>query len=245
MKSIARAVLPRSIYAAASSLWQQMRVPSESLEGYESHRLVEVVHAKTKALSGRASNMPGAERTMLGVLLAATRSPSRPLRVLDFGGACGFHYMASLPAGIRTQWAVVETPAMAARGELFQTDELRFFCDIDAACAWLGGIDLLHSSSTLQYVPEPSQTLTRLVGLSATVVLWSRMALTDGATSKSLQTSRLAENGPGPMPAGFADALVIYPITRLSRAEFIRAHDRYYLVAEFGEPSVGFLFARS
>jgi putative methyltransferase (TIGR04325 family) len=217
----------------------------QTLHGYEADRLVDVVFVKTAALIGRdISDLPGAERTMLGVLFAATETRSRPLRVLDFGGACGFHYFAAQRLNVPKPWAVVESPAMAARASSLETDELRFFSTIDTASNWLGGVDLMHSSGTLQYIPGPFEMLDRLLALSAPVILWSRMALTEGAAETSIATSTLSANGPGPMPAGIKDAVVNYSITRLPRTEFLGAHRNYRLVAEFGEASVGFLFAR-
>jgi putative methyltransferase (TIGR04325 family) len=258
LKSIARVVMGNRVYGAASSVWSRMRTPApssaspselsqlETLHGYEADRLVDVVYAKTTALIGRdVSNFPGAERTMLGVLFAATQTSAVPLRVLDFGGACGFHYLASQRLGIPKRWAVVESPAMATRASSLETDDLRFFSTIDAACRWLGDVDFIHSSGTLQYIPKPFETLEQLLALSVPIILWSRMALTENAAVTSVMTSTLSANGPGPMPAGIADAEVNYSITRLPRTEFLRAHQHYRLVAEFGEPSVGFLFARS
>jgi putative methyltransferase (TIGR04325 family) len=217
----------------------------DALYGYDAHRLVDVVYAKTAALIGRdVAHLPGAERTMLGVLFAATQVSSTPLRVLDFGGACGFHYFASQRLGVSTRWAVVETPAMAERASSLETNELKFFSTIDAASRWLEGVDFVHSSGALQYTPTPSETLDQLLALSAPVIMWSRMALAEGAASTSMFTSTLSAHGPGSMPAGVADAAVSYSTTALPRGEFVRAHQNYRLVAEFGEPSVGFLFAR-
>ncbi len=264
LRSVARSVTPPLIYDAAKSLWRAWRTtpfspktshrpqgaplavqPPETLDGYQIDPLVDVVYAKTKALRGRnISDMPGAERTLLAVAFAAARTGSSPLRVLDFGGACGFHHLASMPLGIFTRWAVVESAAMARRAADLASDGLKFFSDIEEARQWLGEIDLLHSSSTLQYVSEPCLMLTKLVALSPSTIVWSRMALTDGPSSKSVQTSKLSDNGPGAMPDGFTDALVTYPITRLSRPEFMAAHKGYDLVVEFGEPSVGFVFVR-
>jgi hypothetical protein len=85
---------------------------------------------------------------------------------------------------------------MAARASSLETDELRFFSTIDTASNWLGGVDLMHSSGTLQYIPGPFEMLDRLLALSAPVILWSRMALTEGAAETSIATSTLSANGP-------------------------------------------------
>jgi putative methyltransferase (TIGR04325 family) len=190
--------------------------------------------------------MTGGERTMLIALFARQITNAIPLRVLDFGGACGFHYMAAQLLRLPLQWAVVETAAMAERAKDLENDELRFFSQIGAAHHWLGdSIDLVYSSSTLQYVPDPAHTLSQLILLNAPVLAWSRMALTDGEMVREMQTSRLSHNGPGPLPERFVDGFVEYPLTRFPKSLFLEAHHpNYQLEIEFDEPSQGFIFVR-
>jgi hypothetical protein len=50
----------------------------QTLHGYEADRLVDVVFVKTAALIGRdISDLPGAERTMLGVLFLPRQRPAQ------------------------------------------------------------------------------------------------------------------------------------------------------------------------
>jgi hypothetical protein len=87
--------------------------------------------------------------------------------------------------------------------------------------------------------------LHELAELGAPDLAWSRMALSEGDEVRSVQVSRLSENLPGPMPAGFADAPCGISRNEAAHREFMAAHsDRYDLIARFNEPSVGFLFLR-
>jgi putative methyltransferase (TIGR04325 family) len=190
-----------------------------ALSGYQDRRLVEVVFAKTIAFDPSSlwetPRHSAVEHTILGVRHAAANNPNRPLRVLDFGGACGFHYRVARAAipDLPLQWAVVETPAMAERAAELSTEVLGFFADIDSALKWLGAVDLMHSLGAIEYVPDPERSVRELCALEAPTLLWSRMDLTDGATKQLVQRSRLADHGPGPLPADFRDCEVSCQLT--------------------------------
>jgi putative methyltransferase (TIGR04325 family) len=233
--------------AATPMLLGLTRAPFRANEAsYAAESLVEVVYRKTRALDRRSiPNMPGAERTLLAASLAAARCAARPLRVIDLGGACGVHYAVAQLLKLPLRWAVVESPAMATRAADLASDELNFFSDMQTANDWLGGVDLLFSSGTIQYMSEPIEALSLTLSLSPPVVVWTRMALVEGGRSVTkTQKSWLSENGHGSMPPGLKDAMVSYPITKLPRSDFLRAHANYELLMEFGAPSAGFIFVR-
>jgi putative methyltransferase (TIGR04325 family) len=186
-----------------------------------------------------------ADRTILGTCYAASRRPQRPLKVLDFGGACGTHYRVAKRAlpHIPMKWAIVETPAMARRAKELETESLRFFDSIPAAIDWLGDIDLVHSFGALAYCPAPLEQLHELCSAGADTLLWSRMAFSTEGTRRTVQVSRLADNGPGPLPPGFVDQDIAYTCTEIPLADFLATHsNRYRLIWQFGEPMMGFLF---
>ena len=219
---------------------------ADTLSGYEASLLVDVVLAKTKALSREnLGSMQGAERTMLSVLLAERLTKSKPLRVLDFGGACGFHYMAADLINMPLHWAVVETPAMAQKASELSSESLQFFSNIPDAINWCGDIDLMFSSGALQSVDDPDTILRQLVSLRAPMMAWSRLAMTDGHPFRETQKSRLADNGPGPLPSQFKDQEVCYSRTYLSETYFTSAHNGYELILRSGDmKSAEFLFVR-
>jgi len=206
---------------------------SSPITGYEEAALIEFVFQKTLVLN-RITTLDlgmGSERLLLAVSLALReRATDETTGVLDFGGACGIHFkLASLlfPEH-KFRWAVIETPAMAKRAKVLETDWLRFFEDIASAQRWLGGVALMNSNSALQYVEDPLQTLKELLELSPEVALWERMMLSNTQTQTDRQRSMLFDHGPGASLPGFRNRPVVQKITRLSRADFLSHHEAQY-----------------
>lgn len=183
-------------------------------EQYEDDRIVDVVVEKTRRLRDRIASggfepeLNFSSACCLTMLFSA--GPSRPLNVIDFGGAAGAHYFtirALLPSEYRLRWVVVETPAMAAGGaKHLANDELSFTSKLQEAEAELGHIDLLHSSGTLQCLPDPIEQVRAMVLLPADHILLGRLALTTGDRPLyGIHASHLSEHGPGVLPEGIAD----------------------------------------
>ena len=189
---------------------------------YEFEDLVNVVVDKTAAFNDRLQTNRvfdlGALRTLIGIGLAHEAST---LRVLDFGGAAGYHHsMAQMAFGqrIALQWNVVETPTMARQASRLASGTLKFFDSLAAAKDDLGSVDLLFASSSLQYCPAPLQTLQELIDVGAKRLFITRTPFFEGeATIVTTQTSRLSDNGPGPLPAGYTDQPMTYPISYVPR----------------------------
>ncbi len=156
-------------------------------------------------------------------VLAALRlvESSDVIRVLDFGGAAGTHYLFArhvLPRNVRLNWCVVETPSMVrVASPLMANEELTFASSIAEAVQRIGLPDLVFSSGAVQYVPDTVATVNELLAIGAKAIFLTRWGLTDGAQFSIVQTSALSSNGPGPLPAGFSDRLVRYPVTFVNR----------------------------
>lgn len=191
-----------------SKIARQIRFAfAETLDGYENPELVEVIFQKTKVF----------RPTETWTEIDGART------VLDFGGGCGIHYkMMQSPSVL---WAVVETPAMAERASEIATDKLRFFSSISDAAAWLGVIDVMHSSGALQYARDPVGALRELCSLNAKVMLWKRVALSDKPETET-QSSLLIHNGPGEI-RGVKNKSVTYPLARIPESLFLSCHARY------------------
>ncbi|WP_409602001.1 methyltransferase, TIGR04325 family [Brevundimonas sp.] len=210
---------------------------------YHDPDLAAVVLEKTRRIRAIDPWMGVGEHQAVATLLAvttavtATKAVGRPLRVLDFGGAFGTAYHMvrhALPGDY--QWAVVETPTFARLGVTEDHPGLRLFDSIDDAVAWLGDVDLLYSSGAIQYLPDPLGTLDRLLEVRPACTAWLRTAFSTESEVVVLQSSRLADNGPGPLPAQFKDAEVHYPRTYLPLAAFLqRFQPRYRLIIEYGD----------
>jgi putative methyltransferase (TIGR04325 family) len=224
---------------------------AKPITGYEAEALTELVYQKTLAFNRLASLDLGigCERLLLAVSIAlGARPPGEPCRALDFGGACGVHHkLATLffpDAAFR--WAVVETPSMVRRAHALETDTLKFFDDLGPARTWLGSVDLLNSNSVLQYLKAPLQTTQQLLELSPNIALWERLMLSNGPTFTDRQRTMLFNHGPGAAPPGFRNRPVVNKITKLSRTDFLSAHEaRYALRCEAEEAGLStYLFSR-
>jgi putative methyltransferase (TIGR04325 family) len=207
--------------------------------GYSDADIVDVIAYKTALpIDSRQFAPEQAVNSIVAVGMAAAGVGGRPLTVLDFGGGCGFHYFrvtAAITAQLR--WAAVETPAMAARAQKVAQGRFEVFSDIAAAQAALGPIDLVHASSSIQYVPEPVATVRALAALHPRYFALLRFPWWRGPQTVGVQPSTLADNGIGPMPPNVADRLVRYPVTFTNIDEIFRALEGYEMALAMPSPS--------
>lgn len=170
----------------------------------------------------------------------------RNLRVLDIGGAAGYHYfIAQALIGTKIDWRVVETTAMASRAKAAGLEErgLRFFDNATAAAFDLGGVDLIMCSGSLPFFTDPLATLKSLKGLGATYFFITRTPMSSNHTFTGEHQSRLAENGPGPLPPSLAslDRAIKVPITYVVKDSVISILKMEYdIKAEFIEEQGSF-----
>jgi putative methyltransferase (TIGR04325 family) len=212
--------------------------------GYDNGDIADVIAYKTSlAVDHRQLAPEQAINSILALGIAAAESPDRPLKVLDFGGGCGFHYFRVTPA-IRAslQWAVVETPTMAERAAKLADGRFQVFTTIDEAAAALGRIDLVHASSAIQYVPNPLETLKSLAALLARHFALARLPVWGMPQTVGLQRSPLSANGIGPMPPGVADRQVAYPVTFVNFDDVMRTLSAYEIAMSMASPSSTYEF---
>ena len=213
--------------------------------GYEQEALVNIVFEKTKRYRDLLYTQRPLEvdmtnvRTPLGLCLAL-KSIVNEMHVIDFGGACGAHYFiakALFGERVKLKWYVVESSAMARKGKALENGELRFFDDLSIAKAQIAQLDLVFSSGTLQYVPDPYMTLKDLTECGAECIFLTRWGLIIGERELvCVQESTLSSNGPGPLPNGMADGVARYPMiaVRKDRVEQI-LDERYEIRMQFSE----------
>ncbi len=186
--------------------------------GYALQDLTDVVIQKNiaarQAILKSAVLDQEASRTLLGVSFAMN---SRSLRVIDFGGGGGHHQVLAAQAlgeDCKIWWNIVETSAMCQSAKAIHTPGLKFFDTIAAAKEDLGNVDLVMASSSLQYCPDPLGYLDQLLAISAKYLYITRTPLSLAEKSLvSIQSSLLSHNGPGPLPQGYEDRTILYPIT--------------------------------
>lgn len=180
--------------------------------GYEDNRLVQVIHLKTLRLRDAInSGTQGLTEAETPLLDAVSLSSISRLQVVDLGGACGAQYLRVRKAlGDRiSSWIVVETSAVVSAARDLEDDVLTFATEMPSSA------DLVYSSGALQYLRDPMAGLHSLLTIGAQVVCLTRLHF--GRGEREVQRSRLADNGPGPLPPGMDDAWVAYPRTSVVR----------------------------
>jgi putative methyltransferase (TIGR04325 family) len=207
--------------------------------GYNAGDIADVIAYKAALPVDQRQFAPEqAINSILSIGIAAAEITERPLNVLDFGGGCGFHYFRVVPTvRIPLRWAIVETPTMAERAAKLSRGRFEVFTDIAAAADALGRVDIVHASSSIQYVPEPLATLRTLAALRPRYFALARFPIWGVAPIVGLQTSPLSANGLGPMPPHVADRQVTYPVTFTNFDDVMQALADYEIAMTLGSPS--------
>jgi putative methyltransferase (TIGR04325 family) len=191
--------------------------------GYEQDDLIAVLLEKTKRYKNSINTSQYLEpdiqntRLLLAICLACNPTQPNPTQVIDFGGACGAHYFFANAffklRNIKLQWHVVETQAMASAAKIFEDGQLHFHNTLDDMKKEIGDVNIIFASGVLQYTPDPYGILTTIVEYGAQYIFFTRLGITTEPTELvTVQTSRLSENGIGPLPDGMKDGVVKYPI---------------------------------
>ncbi len=191
--------------------------------GYEAQDLVNSVARKNEILRDRLLNSADLELSEIKSLVPWIYIDTESLtRVIDFGGGGGYHYFiakASLAGSKVLTWNVIETPSLVQAARRLQNSELSFH---SVAGNWTstidGPVDLVFTSSSLQYCHSPLESLKELIGLGAKYLYITRTPFSEGSVPLfAVQSSRLRDNGPGPLPVEFNDRKIEYPIVFESR----------------------------
>ena len=194
--------------------------------GYESDDLIKVIIAKTKSFKVNFQENSakvidsGLIQTLFSTVAIKEDSENK---ILDFGGAAGIHYWvirSAFEADTKIKWCVVETPQMVTAARQFENAELTFRKSIVEAKFELGEIDLIHVNSSLQYLPKPLEGLIDLVNLEAKWMVFFRIPLSEDRIRVVKQISQMGSNGPGPLPSGFLERDIEYPVTFVPIADF-------------------------
>lgn len=156
--------------------------------------------------------------------LGAIDKSREEVSILDFGGGGGTQFFAARTvwgAEKSIKWSVAETQKMVEiASERLSGNGLSFFNNIEDAHDESGKIDLVFASGSLQYTPDPLAALEKLIALRADHLYITRTPFNDqNLTLFAVQQSRLSENGPGALQAGFEDGIVRYPVTFAPKRE--------------------------
>lgn len=210
---------------------------------YEQDELIEVVLRKNEIfralpLSNQLLSSDAA-RILMAIGLARNNNK---ITVVDFGGGGGNHFTIAnigFPDSVAFDWNIVETPKFVENARKISIPNLRYFDELSKAVNAVQNVDLLLASSTLQYCPDPIGMLNQLTMSGAKCLYLTRTPFNSGAeTIFSTQASWLSRNGPGPLPAGFKDRKISYPIGYASRSkveEVLQARYEIVFKADEGE----------
>lgn len=191
---------------------------------YEQDDLINVVLKKNEIyrslpLSSHLLN-PDATRVLMAVGLARNNNK---INVIDFGGGGGNHFTIAnigFSDSVAFDWNIVETTKFVENARKIGVPNLRYFDQLSEAVDAVKNVDLLLASSTLQYCPDPIGMLQQLTMTGAKYLYLTRTPFNSGAkTIFSTQASWLSKNGPGPLPIGFVDRKISYPIGYASRSQ--------------------------
>ena len=229
LSSIAKEIIPPILYRAirgkaARSLpefgsWNEANKASTE-NAYEHSKLTKLIFDKSVAYRDKLSegiisinNSEIQTLTALGIVISQSQH-SEKITVIDYGGACGAHYFLAkhIFSATKFDWRVIETPSMVKVARDIESNELHFFDDIEHAIKNADSIHLIHSSGTLQCIPEPYKTLEHLVNIKPNFMLFSRLGVTpESSEIITVHQHMMSANGPGPAPKNFKDQICIYP----------------------------------
>ncbi len=112
---------------------------------------------------------------VLSGLLRAATSNGDNLSVLDFGGSLGssYHQCRGFLSNLKSlRWCVVEQPRFVTCGrELFETEELKFYYDIDE-CLNFKKPNIALLSGVLQYIENQWRLLKDIIARNFQYVFW-------------------------------------------------------------------------
>ena len=162
---------------------------------------------------------------LVGLLKAACENGNR-LSVLDFGGSLGSSYFqcGGFLSGLKSlRWSIVEQPKFVECGrELFETEELKFYNDIDE-CLNSEKPDVVLLSSVLPYIECPYDLLKDIITRNFQYIILDRTPVVE------LESGLLTVQK---VPKEIYEAS--YPCWFLSENKLLACFaDRYEILADF------------
>ncbi len=208
---------------------------------YEHDELIEVVLRKNEIYRSLplSSQLLNSDSIRILMAIGLARNENK-INVIDFGGGGGNHLTIAnigFAEAVLINWNIIETPRFVEKARLIKVANLNYYDKLKEATKAVDKIDLLLTSSALQYCPDPIEMLEQLTRTGAKYLYLTRTPFNSGCkTIYSTQLSYLSGNGPGPLPAGFVDRKISYPIGYASKSqveEVLRA--RYEIVFKSDE----------
>ncbi|MDD5195984.1 MAG: methyltransferase, TIGR04325 family [Candidatus Omnitrophica bacterium] len=131
------------------------------------------------------------EQSLLAFLASVLGKTKEKIRILDFGGALGIDFinlLNHLVGKISFDYYVIESERMCQEGRrLFKDDGRIHF--LDSLPADIGGIDIVHLDSALQYIDDYRGLLKRLCQSRAKYFLFVRLSAVETSTFATAQVN--------------------------------------------------------
>jgi putative methyltransferase (TIGR04325 family) len=184
-----------------------------TLSDYQNLELINSVISKHKEFQKTFSKNKEIDisnfRTLYGLLLAANKNK---LTIVDFGGGPGTHYTIAkkIFPDIHFEWNIIETPKFVEEARKQSNSEINYFSDLNSIKS---PIDIMFTSSALQYTPDPFKTLSTIVEKKAKYLIITRTPFSKQSKITDIQKSLLSENGPGEPLKQITNKIVSYKIT--------------------------------
>ncbi|WP_064681830.1 hypothetical protein [Rhizobium bangladeshense] len=217
-KQLIRAIVPMPVRAAVSAWRKREKVywswgrAAAAAGNYSSGKLTAFRVERSQKILGREELfLKPSDELLLAMDSAAGR-------FVDFGGSAGEMCTVLQRRFPAWSFAVVETKAMASASQVLRPS-ISFLDEMPDE------IDVFYSSGTLQYLANPNDVWRQALSRTTSFAYLARNAFSKRKRF-TVQTSRLFDNGAGPVPEGFEDMPISYPHQTLSEATVIKIADK-------------------
>jgi len=171
-------------------------------------------------------------RSLYGIFLSIIQNSKDEFNIIDFGGGGGFHFFVNsflLKSKIKFNWFIVETESMVSSSKSINYKHLFFINSLDNIPQNIPSIDLFFASSSFQYINNIDLIIDKIIRLKPKVIFITKTPFSlDEEVLGIKQFSKLSSNGPGPLPHGYQDTTITYPIYIVNLFKFLTKFDNIY-----------------
>ncbi len=220
----------------------------ENKNGYENKIISKALKIKTIKFRERLDdnsivyNIANPNIFALSSLLNELSIDKEILNVLDFGGGNGGHYLEILKINpqLKLRWKVIETSEMVFYISSFSDEFLTFHDDLTRVIEESKTIDVLYTSCTILYTPDPYKFIEIIVNSGAKYIIFNRQSLskTEGDIIR-VQNSLLSWHGSADdKQKDFKDSVIQYPQISVSIKKFEKlVAQKYDILYTFNDNS--------
>lgn len=219
IRQIARTISPAPVRAAVSEwrkreklYWSWARASAAAKGDYSAGDLTAFRVERSRQIIGREEEFVNPSPELLSMMRSASGL------FVDFGGSAGEVCAVLQRKFPAWSFTVVETGAMASAARALRPS-ISFLDEMPDQ------FDCFYSSGTLQYLDNPEDVWRQALSRTARFAYLARNAFSRRKRF-TVQTSRLFDNGAGPVPEGFDDMPISYPHQTLSEAKLINIADK-------------------